>query len=65
MDADRIERLIAARKSRQDVRRITSAAAERLLARAKASRRASLGRAQKDRAIELASDVLRRGDRRT
>jgi hypothetical protein len=65
MDADRIEWLIAARKSRRDVRPLTTAAAERLVARTLSSRRASLGRAQKDRAMELASEVLRRGKGKT
>ena len=65
MDADRIERLIAARKSRHDARRFTAAAAERLVARAMSSRRESLGVAQKDRIIRLADEVVRGGKRRT
>ena len=65
MDTDRIERLIAARKSRHDATRLTAAAAERLVARAMSSRRRSFGVAQKDRIIRLANEVVRGGKRRT
>jgi hypothetical protein len=65
MDGDRIERLIAARKSRKNVRSLTTAAAEQLVARAMSSRRGSPGLAQKDRVMGLASEVLRRGKRKT
>jgi hypothetical protein len=64
MDTDRIQRLIAARKSRHDARRLTAAAAERLVARATSSRRPSFGVAQKDRIIRLASEVVRGGKRK-
>ena len=65
MDADRIERLIAARKSRHGASRFNLAAAEQLVARAMSSRRKSFGVAQKDRIIRLANELARGGKRRT
>jgi hypothetical protein len=65
MDAERMERLIAARKSPQHARRLSAAAAERLVARAMSSKRDPLGAIQKDRVMRLAEEALRGRKRRS